>query len=491
MARNRFAILLAALALMAAACGSRLTPRQLAVAKGLVGSSQPGSAASQGSQPTGSGSLLGGSGSPGSPTVAGPVLTRGSSPSGGPASPGGHTSVSLGGVGGSPSAARVCSSAPVSGTPGVTNTTITVGNVSTLTGPVPGLVAGAKEGMEAFAAYINSTGGICGRQLKVDAGDDNLDPSQNATATQSIAGSVLAFVGSFSIDDTGGASVLASDNVPDVGEAVSPQRANLANNFSPQPNPLGWNVSPYLYFGQRFGPDVVSHMAFFSEAAAGQAATIQEQAMQAVGYKFVYSETSIQATQTDFSAEVNAMKNDGVKGLVFQAPATITADMAKDMANAGFTIPFANWGAPAYDRQFLASGGPAANGAVLDIPSAMFQGEDARSVPEVGLFDKYYEALYGTPPDLFANYAWTSGMLFVDGLNAGGAPTRAALLSGLKSITTFTAGGILPADNPAGKKPPLCYLVVDIVNGQFVRDPADPPAGFRCDANGTYWYAHG
>jgi ABC-type branched-subunit amino acid transport system substrate-binding protein len=373
----------------------------------------------------------------------------------------------------------------------VTNTTITVGNVSTLTGPVPGLFAGAKNGVEAFAAYINSTGGLCGRQLKVDAGDDNLDPSQNATATQSIAGSALAFVGSFSIDDGGGASVLASDNVPDVGEALAPQRANLANNFSPQPNPLGWNVSPYLYFKQRFGSDVVTHMAFFSEAAAGQAASIQQQAMEAVGYKFVYSETSIQATQTDFSAEVNTMKNDGVKGLVFQAPATISADLAKDMANAGLSIPFANWGSPAYDRQFVASGGPATNGAVLDIPTAMFQGQDTGSVPEVGLFDKYYQALYGAPPDLFATYAWTSGMLFVEGLNAGGAPTRAALMSGLKSITSFTAGGILPADNPAGKKPPLCYLVVDIVNGQFVRDPADPPTGFRCDANGTYWYAHG
>jgi ABC-type branched-subunit amino acid transport system substrate-binding protein len=385
----------------------------------------------------------------------------------------------------------MCSNAPVTGTPGVTDSTITIGNVSTLTGPVPGLFAGAKNGLEAFAAYINNTGGICGRQLKVDAGDDNLDPSQNATATQSLAGSVLAFVGSFSIDDAGGASVLASNNVPDVGQALAPQRADLTNNFSPQPNPLGWNVSPYLYFEQRFGPDVVTHMAFFSAAAAGRIASVQEQAMEAVGYKFVYSETSIQATQTDYSAEVNTMKSRGVKGIVFQAPATIAGDMAKDMANAGFSVPFANWGSPAYDPQFVSSGGPATNGAVLNIPTAMFQGEDAGSVPEVGLFDKYYEALYGTPPDLFAAYAWTSGMLFVDGLNAGGAPTRPALLTGLKSITSFNAGGILAASNPAGKKPPLCYLVVDIVNGRFVRDRADPPTGFRCDANGAYWYAHG
>jgi ABC-type branched-subunit amino acid transport system substrate-binding protein len=375
----------------------------------------------------------------------------------------------------------VCAAGGTSHDPGVSPTEIDVGNVSTLTGPVPGLFLGAQHGIEAFAAYINSTGGVCGRKLVVKSADDNLDASQNATATQSLANSVLAFVGSFSVDDQGGASVLQSDGVPDIGEALSPQRFNLPNNFSPQPEPLGWNIAPYIYFKQKY-PNAITHMAAFMEnnstaQAEGQA---EVQALESIGYKFVYTETSIQPTQTSFTGEVQTMKSKGVQGIVFEATAQIYADMAKDMYQAGFSIPFANWGAPAYDPAFTSGAGPGANGAVLEQSEAMYEGEDAGSVPEVGLFDKVYKALYNTTPDLFAAYGWMSGMLFVEGINAGGAPTRAALLAGLKKVTSFTANGMVAADNPAGKTPANCYIIIDVVNGKFVRDPADPRTGFDC-----------
>src|SRR5581483_1772165 len=125
--------------------------------------------------------------------------------------------------------------------PGISPTEIDLGNVSTLTGPVPGLFLGAQHGITAFAAYVNSLGGVCGRKLVVKSADDDLDVSQNATATQSLAGSVFAFVGSFSGDDQGSAQPLSTDGVPDVGQATSPARYALADNFSPQPNPLGLN----------------------------------------------------------------------------------------------------------------------------------------------------------------------------------------------------------------------------------------------------------
>src|SRR5688572_32624093 len=49
---------------------------------------------------------------------------------------------------------------------GVTADTITLGTVTTLSGPVPGLFLGASLGVQAFAAYVNSQGGINGRKLK-------------------------------------------------------------------------------------------------------------------------------------------------------------------------------------------------------------------------------------------------------------------------------------------------------------------------------------
>jgi hypothetical protein len=144
---------------------------------------------------------------------------------------------------------------------------VDVGNVSTLTGPVPGRFIGAVHGINAFAAYLNSVGGVCGRKFVVKAADDNFSPSGNASAIQSLAPSVLAFVGSFSAFDDGGAQAIQSSGVSDIGEAESYARFALPENFSPQPNPVGVNLAPWIYLKQRF-PSASQHMANLIENAS-------------------------------------------------------------------------------------------------------------------------------------------------------------------------------------------------------------------------------
>jgi hypothetical protein len=178
------------------------------------------------------------------------------------------------------------------------------------------------------------------------------------------------------------------------------------------------------------------------------------------------------------------MKSAGVTGLIFEATAAVYGAMASQMYAAGYTIPFANWGAPAYDPQFITTGGPGANGAILEQTLAMYEGQDAAATPEVALFDKWYSTVSGgQTPTIYAAFGWLSGMMFVQGINAGGAPTRAALFNGLKTITNFDGNGLVAPDNPAGKVPPNCYIIIDVTNGKFVRDSATP-SGFTC--SGTY-----
>jgi ABC-type branched-subunit amino acid transport system substrate-binding protein len=368
----------------------------------------------------------------------------------------------------------------------VTPSTITIGNVSTVTGPVPGLFTSARLGTQAFVAYQNSIGGVCGRKLTLDSGDDNMEEAQNSTTVQSIASQVLAFVGSFSVADDGGAAAIASANVPDIGEALTPARFNLPENFSPQPQPGGFISGPFQYFAQKFGANVTQHMAILEEdqGTAQAQGTAQEKVMQSLGYKFIYSADSISPTTTDFGSYIAAMKAAGVQGLIFEATAAIYGAMASQMYAAGYTIPFADWGAPAYDPQFIATGGPGANGSILEQPMAMYEGEDAATVPEVALFDKWYSSVSGgQAPTIYAAYGWLSGMMFVQGINAGGAPTRGALVNGLKTITNFDGNGMSQTTNPAGKVPGTCYIIIDVANGKFVRDPATP-SGFTC--NGSY-----
>src|SRR5437660_225802 len=59
--------------------------------------------------------------------------------------------------------------------PGVTATQIKIGQIATVSGPVPGLFKNAADSMDAFVAYVNSQGGIDGRQLVVVHKDDAYD----------------------------------------------------------------------------------------------------------------------------------------------------------------------------------------------------------------------------------------------------------------------------------------------------------------------------
>src|ERR1700722_5000857 len=98
---------------------------------------------------------------------------------------------SVAGTGGGSKAA----SAAAPPTPGITATTVTVGSISDISAPVPGLFGGSKIGTEAYFAYINSPGGVNGRKLVLDARDSAFSSGTIANETQSIAKTDFAIVG--------------------------------------------------------------------------------------------------------------------------------------------------------------------------------------------------------------------------------------------------------------------------------------------------------
>ena len=492
MRRRQALIVVAALALVASACGARLSKSQLAAVRSNgsgtagLGAGGAASAADNGASTQGGTSTAGG----GSTSSGG---GGGSSTNGSAAATGaGRTSSAGAGTGATGSAAtpgKGCPAGAASTDPGVTATTINIGMVTTLTGPVPGIFNGAIHGTQAWVNYINSQGGLCGRTLKLTPEDDNLDPAQFGAQVQSLENKVFAFVGNFSVVDEGGAQQLQASGMPDIGFALSAARNKIPNNFSPQPQPPGWPLGAMAYFKSKFSPNVISHMAIFIQNAGSATATglSEKAAAESLGYKFVFSETAIEPTQTDFTNEVNTMQKDGVQGLFFVGDAQAMGEMASQMYSAGFKIPLADWGANAYDPLFLQQAGPGAEGAILTQAVAMYAGEDAASIPEVALFDDWYHRSYpGATPDIFAAYGWMDGVMFAQALNAAGALSRPAVTKYLQGLTQFTANGMITVTGPGNKAPPICELLIDVKGGKYLRDPADPATGFRCGDGGYF-----
>lgn len=373
-----------------------------------------------------------------------------------------------------------------------------VGNVSTVAGDVPGLFQGAAVGVDAYLAYQNSLGGVDGRKFKLLNGDDDLQCSTNKALTQQYVTQVIAFVGSFSLYDNCGGQVLAANpQVPDVSVTLDPTTSKLPNVFSVQPLAQGMASGPLEYFKQKFPTAITKVGSLVTNAGSAPAQWAGEQAaMESLGYKIGYLRY-FSPLDTDFTPDVIKMESDGIKMVVLIATNdTYGADLLQQMHTQGFHPEVIWGGASTYsgvspsDPTIVkdAGGASVVDGFYLEQAQALYLGQDAKLVPETTTFDTWVHGLYpGFNIDLFTLYGWTSAQLFVDALKkAGSSPTQASLLAALKTETSFDAGGMLAPADPAGKVPAHCYVLAQVVSGQFQRVDMPANSEYRCDGRFIY-----
>ncbi len=376
---------------------------------------------------------------------------------------------------------------------GVTGSKVVFGNVSTLSGPVPGLFAGAVYGARAYFAYQNSLGGVYGRNLELSVADDQLDCGQNRAQHLELAPKVFAFAGSLSLYDNCSAPMFAQQkSLSDVSLSFSPQAGALPNNFSVVPLVPGYRLGSLLYYKQKF-PSAITHMAtlYGKVGAAPQIWANVKAAAESVGYKVAY-ERGYNAGETDFTADVIQMRQAGVQMLYF-----ISADAAT-IARVANTAAQQQWhpqlfavgaGDAMYDPGFIKQAPQASEGMYGDQPQALFfSKDDARNISGVAQYQTWMAKIgQGRHTDLYSAWGWGQALLAVQALKAAGPHlTRAGYQAALKKIHRFDGDGMFAPSDPSGKKPATCYVVLRIVHGEFHR--VDTPArAFRCD--GGYFYA--
>jgi len=377
----------------------------------------------------------------------------------------------------------------VSCTGAITSSCLTVGNISTISGIVPGLCEGAEVGTNAYFSYLDSTkGGIDGRKVQLISEDDKFNGQSNRSETQALIGKVLAFVGSFSLEDQDGGIVLSQNpTVPNVSMSLSQGTLDLSNTVAALPAIGGWQLGTLEWFKEHY-PNAVKHVGLLiaQEASAEYQSQGMQSAMKHLGFDVVYK-SLFGVLQGTFQSELLAMQAAGVQFVdLTSMDATDAEHIVSEMHAQNWHPQVIESAGPIYTKNFVQlSGGPAvADGIYLDQTDALYLGQDSKSVPEVNTFLSWVQKVDpGFTPDLFTLYGWISGMLFSEGLeHAGSNPTSASLLSALKQIHSFTANGLIATTNPGGKRPPSCWMLAQIKNGQFVRVPPSPKAGFICNA---------
>jgi ABC-type branched-subunit amino acid transport system substrate-binding protein len=369
--------------------------------------------------------------------------------------------------------------------PGVTNTTITVGQVDDLTAPLPGLFKGAEDGTEAYFDYVNSLGGVNGRMIRLDAQDSAYSDGTVANVTTAQIKDDFALVGGFSLDDAAEEPLVRAANMPDVAYPLDPGLANLPASYSPVPN--NDNDLPDTIFKvlkAKF-PTAIKHVGIIwanDTPATAAAERAFERGAKAEGFHIVY-DVGFAPTQTTFLANVLTMKSDGVQMFFTQQlPDFYAATVAEEMQQQNFH-PI-NVEGDAYSSNLVKDGGPAVNNMYIEIGYVLYLGADS-NLPAVRLFTKWMKTADPNANfELQSLFGWASAELFVQGLKqAGNPPTRAGLEAALDKVTSFNAHGLLTTSDPAQNVPGPCVILAQVQNGKIVRVAPTPTKGFLCLPN--------
>jgi branched-chain amino acid transport system substrate-binding protein len=449
--------------LLVAACGARLTDEQYAAAtSGGSGGSSSGASTGSGSGAAASGST--GATTPGAATAGsgGTAATEGSAGTGGGAATDG---------GSGDGATATCAPQP-STEVGVSDSEIRLGNVSTISGPIAGFGTTGVNGVRAYLAYINSLGGVCGRQLVLETADDRLDVAANRSGVSQLSGEVFGFVGGTTVVDAGIAAELEGTNIAHTGLAVSDAAIASPNVFSPNPiDPAGTTqgtAGMWQYFARTQGITRVA-VIFPAQADARTRGLAYIPDIESAGLA-VDGPYEVSITETNYVGVAQQMENNGVDAVITALEVTGMARLAQAFEQIGFEpkVPF--YGAQAYGQTFLDLAGSAADGTRIGIAYSIF--EDAGSNPAVASFNEWYARVApGSEPDFFAIIGWTGADMMVQALEAAGpAPTRDAAMTFLRGLNAFDAHGFLATNDPAGKRASPDFAVVTVTNGQWVRE---------------------
>ncbi len=468
--RTRTAAAVAFLLLFASACGARLTDDERALGVGVRGGGGTGNAISN---PTANPTATGGIGGPiGSGTNAG----------------------GTGSAVGNGSGAVSCGSAatnPASDI-GVSRNQIEIATASDITGVQPGLFKSTHQAISAFAAMVNSQGGICGRSVKPLLLDSKADSTANAAAVRQACDSQFALVGSMSAFDNGGADIGEQCGIPDLSAiTVNPARQLAKNVYAAFPQrPDKLPTGPATYIKSKY-PDAIKHAAMlYLNAGVTKANAFQRiKAYESVGFDFGGPSRSrvyeVQVLEANYSPFVQKMKDAGVKYVNMVANYQSIQKLLQAMEQNEFFPEVRDWDSVAYSPTFVQYNGrtfTAANGSLVFLTTAT--AEEAAGIPEMQLYMSWLSRVApGAKPDFFGFYAWSAARLFQKlATEIGPRLTRKALFAAVKNVLHWSGNGMHVDHNVGGKLSSPCFLYLTIKNGGFSR--THPSGGFECGMGG-------
>lgn len=450
------------LALVAAACGSRVVPLSSSQVPGQPGVLPPG-------VPT----LPGGIPSPGATFIPG-------QPGSNPNQPGVPV-------------AQNCSPADSGKEPGVTKTTLKLGLVASIHGPLPGQFDSAVEATDSYFDMINDLGGICGRRIQLLIRDDqgNRDTDQNVAEELATEDKIFAFVGSVAAPyDQGIGQASKKYRIPDIGFPLSSERSKNPYTYGVpgQINDriLGTGASGTKYLNAKFGIEQVA-MFWLDESDVsrlniwGFEAAIEKVTNGRIKICYEQPTTVLDSSFTQYVVNMQSSCDESKRTAVYTTMENNSnVKLALAMRDQGFKPTVFAPTLTSYLPSFISQADGATEGAYVALPQIPFEHLlTPQSGWSKGTYElaRYLQALNRyhpshAEPGSFGAPGWGSAQLFTEAAVACGAVlTRSCLFQRLDAMGPFSANGMLAPTTP---REHLIYLpesMVQVKGNRFVEVP--------------------
>lgn len=479
MSRRLLAVPTCLLALLLAACGSRLDPDTVAQVGGSTAGGGGSVVAGSGDVATG-GEVPGpaapgvpaGGGDPGSTTSRGDVPAAsggGDAPAAGgdgggaPTTDGGDGKNSAGGGG------KAAGCDGFANQTGITDDTITLGNASDVSGPVPGIFEAAQDATEAYVAYFNATSDICGRKLALKTYDTRADAAADQQAYASACEEAFAMIGSMSAFDSGGAATAADCGLPDIrSAAVTRERSACPTCFGAQSTNTDQHQNAVADFVLKNYGDAGQHAGFLyiNAGAAAQNAVVQAEAMTERGMRFDVVQ-GIDITEFNYAPYVQQLKDEGVEVVFWTGAYQQSVRLRQAMDQQGYEPKLYLRDPTDYNPAFVSEGGDAVDGTVVFTNFTPF--EEVGSNKELALYLGWLDQVKpGATPTFFGLFAWSAARLFVErALALGGGLSRQALVADLAKVKDWTANDLHSPQQVGAKQTGECWRFVQLSGGAW------------------------
>ncbi len=376
---------------------------------------------------------------------------------------------------------------------GVTGNSIKIATFSDAGATIrPGLNQELFDAADVFSKWCNDHGGINGRKidvLKEDAALFNV-PARMTDACQKNAFFIVG--GGAAFDDTGEKTRLSCllPSVP--GYVASPTSRSSELTVQPVPNPnTGQTYGQYKWLAKKY-PGSLDHLGVLT-ADVPTTKTISDQAQEAAeaaGFTTQYSDKYPAAGTVSYTPYVAAMKDKGVKGLIFTGEPETLAGLERAMKDQGYKPDWISGAGNLYDQRLVNLGGDAIRSTYIVTTFPPF--EQASSYPALDQYLKLFKQYLpnGKAKALLGAQGFSAWLLFAQAAKQCGTDlTRRCVYDNLKKVHQWTGGGLHAQTDPGAGTPSDCFALLEASPSGFQLAKIPTTTGiYNCSPGNTYTF---